>query len=280
VEERLALIERMKRKYGDSIPEILSWLDQIRRERDELTDYESNLERLEKDEETAFRSYRSAALELSRNRRDAATEMQKAVETELRDLAMERTRIGIDVSPTPRKGSRFILEDQPVAFGPDGIDSVSVLVATNAGEELRPLEKVASGGELSRIQLAIAAALAGRSPESAASTLVFDEIDAGIGGRVAEVVGQKLNRLAERAQVVCVTHLPQIAGMGTTHFHVWKEDVEGRTCARIRPLPEESERIEELARMLAGAKITESAREHAKELLHRERQGRKVNDER
>ncbi len=275
VEERLALIDRMKRKYGDSIPQVLSYLDQIRRERDDLADYETNLERLAKDEENAFSAYREAALDLSKRRSNAAREMQQAIETHLADLAMERTRVRIDVTTQPRKDSRFLLDQQPIAFNQDGVDSVSILVATNAGEEPKPLEKVASGGELSRIQLAIAASLAERSPENAASTLVFDEIDAGVGGRVAEVVGRKLSALGTRAQVVCVTHLPQIAGMGTTHFHVWKEDVDERTRARIRRLPDESERVEELARMLAGAKITESARTHARELLKRDQPRKK-----
>ena len=129
------------------------------------------------------------------------------------------------------------------------------------------MQKIASGGELSRIQLAIAAALFKHSGRSAAATLVFDEIDAGIGGRVAEVVGRKLQELAARNQVVCVTHLPQIASFGTTHFHVWKEDEGGHTRARIRKLEARQERVEEIARMLGGETISQSALTHATELL-------------
>jgi DNA repair protein RecN (Recombination protein N) len=267
VEERLALIERMKRKYGDSVAEIVQYLDRIRSERDELIDYDSTLEQLEKRESEAFEVYREGALRLSAVRKKAAAEMQIAIETHLEDLAMERTRVVIEVGAANRNESRFLVDGTPVGFGREGIDSVRVLVAANPGEEPRPLEKVASGGELSRIQLAIAAALADRSPHTASSTFVFDEIDAGVGGRVAEVVGRKLRSLGDQSQLLCVTHLPQIAGMGSTHFHVWKESDGARTLAKIRRLGDEEERVEELARMLAGATITESARVHARELL-------------
>lgn len=128
------------------------------------------------------------------------------------------------------------------------------------------MQRIASGGELSRIQLAIAAALFKASSSAAAATLVFDEIDAGIGGRVAEVVGRKLQELSAKNQVICVTHLPQIASFGATHFYVWKEDVGGHTRARIRRLDDGDERINEIARMLGGEKITDSARAHAREL--------------
>ncbi|HEX7807354.1 MAG TPA: DNA repair protein RecN, partial [Thermoanaerobaculia bacterium] len=135
------------------------------------------------------------------------------------------------------------------------------------GEEPKPMQRIASGGELSRIQLAIAAALFKSSNRAAAATLVFDEIDAGIGGRVAEVVGRKLQELAARNQVICVTHLPQIASFGTTHFYVWKEDVKGHTRARIRRLDDEEERVNEVARMLGGESISASAVAHARELI-------------
>jgi DNA repair protein RecN (Recombination protein N) len=275
VEERLALIDRMKRKYGDSVSEIVQYLSRIRSERDDLLDYESTLEQLENQESDAFEAYREAALQLSNARRKAAAEMQVAIETHLQDLAMERTRVIIEVGVTSRGESRFLIEGEPVGFGRDGIDFVRVLVAANPGDEPRALEKVASGGELSRIQLAIAAALSDRSPHTASSTLIFDEIDAGVGGRVAEVVGRKLRSLGNLAQVLCVTHLPQIAGMGATHFHVWKESDGARTMARIRRLADQGERVEELARMLAGETITESARVHARELLQ-QRSSRKA----
>src|SRR5207244_12928236 len=155
----------------------------------------------------------------------------------------------------------------PIAFGETGFDRVDILVAPNKGEDPKPMQRIASGGELSRIQLAIAAALFKASNHAAAATLVFDEIDAGIGGRVAEVVGRKLQELAAGNQVICVTHLPQIASFGTTHFYVWKEDAAGHTRARIRRLDEHDERVSEIARMLGGESITASAIVHAEELL-------------
>ena len=151
--------------------------------------------------------------------------------------------------------------------GPSGFDRIDLLVAPNRGEEPKPMDRVASGGELSRIQLAIAAALFKSSGRSSNATLVFDEIDAGIGGRVAEVVGRKLQELARRNQVICVTHLPQIASRADVHFYVWKEDVRGQTRAQIRKLDDREERVAELARMLGGEKIPESAILHARELL-------------
>src|SRR5258705_4605546 len=144
---------------------------------------------------------------------------------------------------------------------------MEILMAPIRGEERKPMQRIASGGELSRIQLAIAAALFKASKQTAAATLVFDEIDAGIGGRVAEIVGRKLQELAKRNQVVCVTHLPQVASFGTTHFYVWKEDAGGHTRARIRRLDDAEERVAEIARMLAGETVTESAIAHARELM-------------
>ncbi len=158
---------------------------------------------------------------------------RKAIEAELRDLAMDGTSVEIRVGRAAASGSRLEVDGEPTAFGPEGWDRIEVWIAPNRGEELRPIQKVASGGELSRIQLAIAAALFKESGRSAGATLVFDEIDAGIGGRVADSVGGKLRELARNNQVICVTHLPQIASFGSTHFHVWKEESKGRTRARV-----------------------------------------------
>src|SRR5437868_2211372 len=149
----------------------------------------------------------------------------------------------------------------------DGINPIDILIAPSRGEEPKAMQRIASGGELSRIQLAIAAALFKASERAAAATLVFDEIDAGIGGRVAEVVGRKLQELSARNQVICVTHLPQIASFGTTHFYVWKEDAAGHTRARIRRLDDAEARVQELARMLGGETVSASAVTHARELL-------------
>jgi len=253
VEERLVTIERLNKKYGGSIAAVLEHFGSIEDEFAQLSDYEANVEKLQRVERQRYAAYRKSAEALSAARKSAAGGFQNAIRAELNDLAMERTTVRIDVDAGNESA--------------DGIDRIDILIAPNRGEEPKPMQRIASGGELSRIQLAIAAALFKSSQRSAAATLVFDEIDAGIGGRVAEVVGRKLRELAERNQVVCVTHLPQIAAFGTTHFYVWKEEVGGHTRARIRRLDDEDERVNELARMLGGESIPASAVAHARELL-------------
>lgn len=254
IEDRLVTIERLEKKYGGSIEAVLEHLGRIQDEYDRLVDFESSLEKLQHAEATRLAAYRKGAEKLSAARKKAARAFEQAIQKELNDLAMERTtvRVTVEREETARE---------------HGLDRVEILIAPNRGEEPKAMQRIASGGELSRIQLAIAAALFKASRRAAAATLVFDEIDAGIGGRVAEVVGRKLQELSARNQVVCVTHLPQIAGFGTTHFHVWKEDAEGHTRARIRRLDDPEERVQEIARMLGGEKISASAVAHARELL-------------
>jgi DNA repair protein RecN (Recombination protein N) len=254
IEDRLVTIDRLKKKYGGTVEGVLEHLGRAQDEYERLADYEANVEKLQQAEAARLASYRKAAEKLSNARKKAAKTFETAIQKELNDLAMERTTVKIIVEQTDRTGA-------------DGIDRIDILIAPNRGEEPKPMHRIASGGELSRIQLAIAAALFRSSTRAAAATLVFDEIDAGIGGRVAEVVGRKLQQLAARNQVICVTHLPQIASFGTTHFYVWKEDANGHTRARIRRLDEMDERVKEIARMLGGEKITESAIAHARELI-------------
>ena len=267
IEERLVTIDRLRRKYGGAVEAALAYLAEITKERNLLEDYEANLEKARKVEEARFREYRSSAESLSTRRREAAPSFENAIREELRELAMEKTSARVAISIDSERGSRLEIGGTTVAFGPSGYDRVEILIAPNLGEELKPLQKIASGGELSRIHLAIAASLFRSSEDREGATLVFDEIDAGIGGRVAEVIGRKLREIAKSNQVVCVTHLPQIACLGTSQFHVWKEEHNGRTRARIRPLKSQEERVEEIARMLAGETIGESARAHARELL-------------
>ncbi|HVT45224.1 MAG TPA: DNA repair protein RecN [Thermoanaerobaculia bacterium] len=266
IEDRLVVLERMKKKYGGTIEAVLAHLARIREEYDQLSDYETSVEKLERDESLQYQAYHEAAVELSRRRVEAAPRLQQAIEDDLQDLAMENTTVRVFVATASTDGAR------PTATGragPDGLDQVEILIAPNRGEEPKPLQRIASGGELSRIQLAVASALFRHSEKSPGATLVFDEIDAGIGGRVAEAVGKKLRQLARTNQVICVTHLPQIASLGATHFRVWKEEHDGRTRARIERLDERERRIEELARMLGGEVVTPSARAHATELLGR-----------
>ena len=257
VEDRLVTIERLKKKYGGAVESVLEHLGRIQDEYERLADYEASLEKLQQAEAARLSVYRKHAEKLSAARKKAARAFEQAIQKELNDLAMERTavRVLVESIESVERG------------GEDGIDRIDILIAPNRGEEPKPMQRIASGGELSRIQLAIAAALFKASTRAAAATLVFDEIDAGIGGRVAEIVGRKLQELAARNQVVCVTHLPQIASFATTHFYVWKEDAGGHTRARIRRLDEREERVSEIARMLGGESIPASAVAHARELL-------------
>jgi DNA repair protein RecN (Recombination protein N) len=258
IEDRLVTIERLKKKYGGSVEAVLAHLGSIQDEFERLNDYETSVDKLQKIEEQRFAAWRRAAEWLSASRKKAAKKFETAIQSELNDLAMERTTVKVVVDGA---------EPSRDHAAPHGIDRIEILIAPNRGEEPKPMQRIASGGELSRIQLAIAAALFKASQHAAAATLVFDEIDAGIGGRVAEVVGRKLQELAGGNQVICVTHLPQIASFASTHFFVWKEDAGGHTRARIRRLDSDDERVSEIARMLGGESIPASAVLHARELL-------------
>ncbi len=258
IEDRLVTIERLEKKYGGSVEAVLAHFGAIQDEFERLSDYETSVDKLQRVEEQRFAAWRGAAESLSTARKKAAKKFETAIQSELNDLAMERTTVKVVVEAA---------EPARENAAAHGLDRIEILIAPNRGEEPKAMQRIASGGELSRIQLAIAAALFKASQHAAAATLVFDEIDAGIGGRVAEVVGRKLQELAGGNQVICVTHLPQIASFGTTHFFVWKEDARGHTRARIRRLETDDERVNEVARMLGGESIPASAVLHARELL-------------
>lgn len=267
IEARLATIERLKRKYGSSVDEVIAHVEASQMEFESLSDYEGTLKKLEAEHDRVLAAYEKTATTLSDRRQRSAAALEKSVQNELSDLAMSGTRISISIHTEGSPDSPLEQGGRKIAFGPDGFDRVEVLIAPNRGEDLRPLQRIASGGELSRIQLAIAAALFRSTGVEGGATLVFDEIDAGIGGRVADVVGRKLRELSEKNQLLCVTHLPQIAAMGETHFRVWKEEHDGRTRARIEKLADRQERVEEVARMLGGETVSDSARAHASQLL-------------
>jgi len=254
IESRLEKLSRLKRKYGGTLAEIRTLGEGLAAEREELSNLEDALGRRQKEEEEARSRYREAAAALSDRRRAAAGKFSAAVEKELRALAMEKARFQAVLDPAP--------EEAP---SPSGLESVSFLFAPNPGENARPIEKIASGGELSRLQLAIQSVAAAR-PGGGERTLVFDEVDSGIGGRTAEVVGRKLKALAARGQVLCVTHVPQIAAVADRHFRAEKGQARGRTVASVRLL-EGQERVAEIARMLAGEKVPETAVRHARTLL-------------
>jgi DNA repair protein RecN (Recombination protein N) len=251
VEDRLAQIERLERKYGPTLADVLRKREECARQLAALQTSAERREELESALEDARRTYFAEARALSRARREASAVFSRALERLLRDLAMEQTRFEV------RFGGGEVVTAR-------GIDTAEFFISPNPGEDLRPLARIASGGELSRIMLALKMLSAVSSP---GTTLVFDEVDAGIGGRVADVVGRNLQALGRRFQVLCITHLPQIAAYATTHFSIEKAVRRGRTVTRVSRL-DRHERIAELARMMAG-ECSDRALAGAEELLTR-----------
>ena len=251
-EERLHELTQLQRKHGGDIEDLATRLASMKRELEQYGKAEQQLSELDVTLKREFEQCVALAEKLREARRKAARGLSKTVESELSALHIPHARFEAHLEALPRE-----------ELTPRGLDRVEFLFTANAGEPLAPLTRVASGGELSRVLLAIRGALAG---EGAVATYVFDEIDAGVGGAVAESIGQRLARAAARNQVLCITHLPQIAAFAEAHFRVEKLNEGGRTMTRVKKLSPD-EHVEELARMLGGARVTDSARAHAKQLI-------------
>jgi DNA repair protein RecN (Recombination protein N) len=271
IEERLAMLDRVKRKYGPTLQQVIEFGNDIRHKLSEMENKDQVLLELRATLAVAGGEYRKAARAVSRKRLEAGRKLEKLVEAEINDLAMRASfRIVVDeVAPEDDKH-----------WTASGINQVIYNISTNPGETPRPLEEIASGGELSRVMLALKASVeagnnpAGdaidpirkKKPAAAQRTLVFDEIDTGIGGRAAEAVGKKLKALSKGNQVLCVTHLPQIATFADHHYVIEKREAGGRAKTTVRQISGE-ERTEEVARMLSGAKLTEASRKHAEQMI-------------
>lgn len=249
VQERLALLSSLKRKYGGSVEAAIEYYDRICAELATLTDGEENADTLRTRLAECEAELAQAAAELSAARREAAQAMETAVAAELCDLDMEKVvfRVGIEAAP----------------YGKNGADKVEFMISTNPGEPVKPLSKIASGGELSRIMLALKTVLA---DSDAVGTLIFDEIDTGVSGRAAGKIAAKLCKIAKRKQVICITHLAQIASAADAHYLIEKEVRADAASTRVRRLSD-MERVEELARILGGLTVTDTTRSHARELL-------------
>ncbi|MFM8440225.1 MAG: DNA repair protein RecN [Acidobacteriota bacterium] len=254
IEGRLSEITRLKRKYGGSIESVLKQLEESKTRLQNIETSAHRESSLLKELGEARKAYLEAAMQLSKKRRDAAKLLEKEVEKNLSDVALEKAQFQISITTLPED-----VED----FSSKGINRVEFNFSANVGETPKPLSKVASGGEASRVMLVLKTSAQLKDVEKA---VVFDEIDTGIGGRVAEAVGMKLKRLAETQQVLCVTHQPQVAALADVHFSVDKSTDGKSTSVAVTRLKKE-ERVEEIARMLAGEKITDTARKHAKELI-------------
>jgi DNA repair protein RecN (Recombination protein N) len=260
VEDRLASIDRLKRKYGPTLDDVIKFGNDVSRKLSEMENKDEVLRQLRAELASAATSYLREARALSQKRKDAARKLEKLVESEIGELAMKAT-FRIQLTSSEEEGN----------WAESGMDQVLYMIATNPGEPLRQLEHIASGGELSRVMLALkASAEAGvaakKRTNSSLRTLVFDEIDTGIGGRAAEAVGKKLKALAKTSQVLCVTHLPQIATFADHHYLIEKKASAGRTKTSVREITGE-ERTEEVARMISGAKLTDTSRKHAEQMI-------------
>jgi DNA repair protein RecN (Recombination protein N) len=257
VEDRLALLERLKRKHGPLLADVISRRDTLAAEHAALVGGSSSLADLEQELAGASIAYLRLAQELSGKRSKAGEHMARSIEAELADLAMVKARFEVRLSTAASDGQ----------WTERGLDQVEFFLSANLGEEPRPLARIVSGGELSRVMLALKTLSAATiADQGATRTLIFDEVDAGIGGRVATVVGEKLASLGQRYQVLCITHLPQVAACGRTHFLIQKETRGRRTVTSVLKLGEDA-RVEELARMMGGADAGTHARAGAQELL-------------
>ncbi|NLD36612.1 MAG: DNA repair protein RecN [Desulfatiglans sp.] len=262
VEERLQLLNGLKRKYGRELTDVITYRDRLIRQINDTDRLEKELEENEKHLEAVIESLLIEADNLSKDRKKIAVEMEKAIELELGLLEMAGTRFKVkfnDVLTACGNNQSSLLN----MIGPEGYDRAEFMISTNVGEDLKPLSKIASGGELSRIMLAMKTILARKT---SVETIIFDEVDAGIAGATAEKVGEKINELSQFHQIICITHLPQIASKGNNHFLVKKGIKEGRTQTLISELNHD-ERIHEIARLMGGRKVTDQAIAHAKEIL-------------
>jgi len=267
VEERLALLERLKRKHGPALADVIAKRETLRRELADLERGDDRVRELEADAAAARDRYLAAARALSAARRKAAKTFARGIEAALGELAMEQTRFEVRFGDAPLAEA---------AWSARGIDAAEFFLSPNPGEDLRPLARIVSGGELSRVMLAMKTLTAAsrhgfsdaadRPPSGSAPGLIFDEVDAGIGGRVADVVGRKLRMLGSAFQVLCITHLPQIAACADTHFQIEKRVEGGRTRTTVRRLTDAA-RVDELARMLGGETVTDGVRRSAREML-------------
>ncbi|BCG60077.1 DNA repair protein RecN [Paenibacillus sp. URB8-2] len=263
VENRLDLISGLRRKYGDSVEQILEYYEQISRETDLLENKDEHLEKLTVKRNALLEELMTSAKKLSEARRKCAADLASQVEGELKDLQMERTSLEVKLD-TLEDPKGIEVDGRRIRLTRQGIDSAEFMISPNPGEPLRPLSKIASGGELSRIMLAMKSIFARHED---IPVLIFDEVDTGVSGRAAQSIADKLYRLSSMCQVFSITHLPQVACMADHQYLIRKKVQDGRTMTEVEPLSEEG-RVKELARMLGGVEITEKTLHHAQEMLN------------
>ena len=270
IDDRLAEITALKRKYGANIEDILNYRKKIDEDLEILSKSQERMDRLTTEIEKLKKEMEDTLMKLAREREKASDRFESMIEKELKELKMEKVRFKVNFSYEDDDSSFIKYKEKSVKLFPEGIGKIEFFFSPNIGEDLKPLSKIASGGELSRVMLSIKNILTNKD---SIPVLIFDEVDAGIGGGVAEVVGEKLKKVSKGRQVFCITHLPQIASRADTHFQIAKKTSNGRTITSIKELKGE-ERVEEIARMAGGKIITDTVRRHAEEMIMK---GDKIN---
>ncbi|OES44411.1 DNA repair protein RecN [Domibacillus iocasae] len=251
IQSRLNEISQLKRKYGATIDEILQYGASIAEEIDQLTHRDTHVNRLQKELEEAEFDVEAEGKKLSVLRSEAAAQLEKAIHRELKELYMEKTVFNVNI------------QNESGQFKKDGMDQIEFYMTTNPGEPLKPLVKIASGGEMSRVMLAMKTIF---SRHQGVTSIIFDEVDTGVSGRVAQAIGEKIYKIAVHSQVLCISHLPQVAAMADTHLYIQKNLEGARTSTTVTPLSEE-EKAAEIGRMISGVEMTDLTKEHARELL-------------
>jgi DNA repair protein RecN (Recombination protein N) len=263
IRERLNLINSLKKKYGPKLTEILEYAEELRKTLDLFQNLGEKIDILKKEIETLTDILKERALFLSNKRKEKGEQLAKKIKKELSFLGMEKTEFEIRISYKEDENGLIKLNGKRYYVDEKGMNYVEFFVSPNPGEELKPLAKIASGGEISRIMLGLKSILA---KSDQIPTMIFDEVDVGIGGEVADSVGKRLRSLSSNHQIICITHLQQIASFAQHHFRVFKETEKNRTVTKIKEL-NEKERVKEIARMISGEKISELTLRHAKEMI-------------
>ncbi|MCF6137842.1 DNA repair protein RecN [Pseudalkalibacillus berkeleyi] len=264
IEERIHEINTLKRKYGNSVEEILEYSSRIEEELDTFTNKDDRIQSLNDKRKEIGKDLYLEAKQLSNLRKQAAGKLEKKILRQLKDLYMEKTTFQVAFHPANHASNiRMEIDGHEVQFGKHGMDEVEFLISTNPGEPLKPLAKIASGGELSRIILALKAIF---SNQQEVASIIFDEVDTGVSGRVAQAIAEKIQKLSAGSQVLCITHLPQVAAMADRHLYIQKKIKGDRTLTIVKPLPFD-EKVKEIARMISGVEITDLTKRHAKEMI-------------
>ncbi|MCC2928553.1 MULTISPECIES: DNA repair protein RecN [Bacillus] len=265
IEARLNEIKQLKRKYGATVEDILEYASKIEEEIDQIENRDSHLQSLKQELDSVGKDVAVEAANVSRIRKTWAKKLADEIHRELKSLYMEKSTFDTEfkVRTATRGEEAPVVNGQPVQLTEQGIDLVKFLISTNTGEPLKSLSKVASGGELSRVMLAIKSIF---SSQQDVTSIIFDEVDTGVSGRVAQAIAEKIHKVSMGSQVLCITHLPQVAAMADTHLYIAKELKDGRTTTRVKPLTKQ-EKVAEIGRMIAGVEVTDLTKRHAKELL-------------